>query len=62
MELQSALLLLGGLGLLTVGLLVAFFVFRKTIKTTKTFLLAGLIGVGVFVLIMIVTALLAGRG
>lgn len=62
MELQSALLLLGCLGLLTVGLLVAFFVFRKTIKTTKTILLIGLAGVGVFVLIMIVAALLAGRG
>ena len=61
MELQSALLLLGGLGLLTVGLLVAFFIFRKAIKTTKTCLLVGLLGVGVFVLVMIVAALLAGR-
>jgi hypothetical protein len=62
MEFQSALCLLGGLGLLAVGLLVAFFVFRKTIKSTKTLLLVGLAGIGAFVLIMIVVALLAGRG
>lgn len=61
MELQSALLLLGCLGLLTVGLLVAFFVFRKTIKTTKAFLLIGLLGAGAFVLIMVIAALLVGR-
>lgn len=62
MDLQSALFLLGCLGLLTVGLLVAFFVFRKTIKSTKTLLLVGLLGAGAFILIMIVVALLAGRG
>jgi hypothetical protein len=62
MELQSALFLLGCFGLLAVGLLVAFFVFRKTIKTTKTLLLVGLLGAGAFVLIMVVAALLAARG
>ena len=62
MELQSALLLLGCLGFLSVGLLVVFFVFRKTIKTTKSLLLIGLLGTGVCVLIVIITALLAGRG
>jgi hypothetical protein len=59
---QSALLLLGGLGLLMVGLLVAFFVFRNAIRTTRTCLLAGLLGVGAFVVVMIVAAVLAGRG
>jgi hypothetical protein len=62
MELQAALLLLGGLGLLTLGLLVAFVVLRKAIKVTKTCLLIALLGVGVFVLFMVVAALLAGRG
>ena len=62
MDLLSALLLLGGLGLLTVGLLVAFFMLRKTVKYTKTCLLVGLLGVGVFVLAMIVVALVAGGG
>lgn len=60
MELQSALLLLGCLGFLSVGLLVAFFVFRKAIKTTKSLLLIGLLGIGAFVLIIVVAALLAG--
>ena len=46
MELQAALLLLGGLGLLTLGLLVAFVVLRKAIKVTKTCLLIALLGVG----------------
>jgi hypothetical protein len=62
MELQSALFLLGCLGFLVVGMLVAFFIFRKTIKTTKAFLLIGLLGAGACVLIMIAAVLLAGRG
>jgi hypothetical protein len=64
MGLQSVLLLLGCLGVLTMGLLAAFFILRKTIKTTKALLLIGLlgVGVGVCVLIALAAALLAGRG
>jgi hypothetical protein len=62
MDFTTALLVLGGVGLLSVGILVAFFLLRKTIKTTKSCLVLSLLAAAGFVILMIVAAVFsAGR-